>query len=160
MEIKDLQQIINLMKRSELTELEIEEPNLKLRLRREIEAVTHSISGRTQMPFESTEAVALPAPVSHPSPVPAAAAPTVDDKSVAFIKSPMVGTFYRAPSPDSAPFASVGTAVRSESVVCIIEAMKVLNEIHSEVTGTILEVLVENGQAVEYGQPIFKVKLA
>lgn len=59
------------------------------------------------MPFESTEAVALPAPVSHPSPVPAAAAPTVDDKSVAFIKSPMVGTFYRAPSPDSAPFASV-----------------------------------------------------
>jgi len=158
-DIKDLKQIIDLMKRSELTELEIEEPNLKLRLKREShELIVPSIErGRTMVPFETQETASLAAPVSHPSPSHPAPA-HVEEKNVTFIKSPMVGTFYRAASPDSSPFVQIGTTVGTDSVVCIIEAMKVLNEIHSEVTGSIIEVLVENGQAVEYGQPLFKVK--
>ncbi len=75
-----------------------------------------------------------------------------------FIKSPMVGTFYRAASPESKPFADSGTKVVENSVVCIIEAMKIMNEIQAETKGTVVEVLVENGQPVEYGQRLFKVK--
>jgi acetyl-CoA carboxylase biotin carboxyl carrier protein len=84
----------------------------------------------------------------------------VEEKGIELIKSPMVGTFYRAPSPESPVFAEVGTKVTAESVVCIIEAMKVMNEIQSEISGTITEVLVENGDAIEFGQPLFKVKTA
>jgi acetyl-CoA carboxylase biotin carboxyl carrier protein len=91
---------------------------------------------------------------------PAAASAPVEEKGIELIKSPMVGTFYRAPSPESPVFAEVGTKVTAESVVCIIEAMKVMNEIQSEISGTITEVLVENGDAIEFGQPLFKVKTA
>lgn len=76
------------------------------------------------------------------------------------VKSPMVGTFYRAPSPDSKPFVDIGTKIKNESTVCIIEAMKVMNEIQAEVVGTVADILVENGESVEYGQPLFKVKKA
>ncbi len=158
MDIKDLKQIIDLMKRSELTELEIEEANLKLRLRREATGGVFSYIERTDRstgaPFEFPHA---PAGQSAQG---AAAAPAVieDNKNVVFIKSPMVGTFYRASSPESTPFASMGTVIRPESVVCIIEAMKVLNEIHAEISGTVIEMLVENGQSVEFGQPLFKIK--
>ena len=102
------------------------------------------------------EAVAAPvlaaAPAASPTP-----APKADDTAV-YIKSPMVGTFYRAASPESKPFADTGTKVVENSVVCIIEAMKIMNEIQAEAKGTIIEVLVENGQPVEYGQRLFKVK--
>ncbi len=81
-----------------------------------------------------------------------------EDEGVIYVKSPMVGTFYRAATPESKPFAESGTKVTETSVVCIIEAMKIMNEIQAEIKGTILEVLVENGQPVEYGQRIFKVK--
>ena len=85
--------------------------------------------------------------------------PPTEELDVSVIKSPMVGTFYRSASPDSLPFTDVGAKVGSESVVCIIEAMKVMNEIQSEISGTITEILVENGEAVEYGQPLLKLKL-
>ncbi len=94
---------------------------------------------------------AAPAPVAAPAPA-APAADTVE------IKSPMVGTFYRAPSPEAAPFVEVGTAVNEETVVCIIEAMKVMNEIKAEVKGVITEVLLENAKALEFGQPLFRVR--
>jgi acetyl-CoA carboxylase biotin carboxyl carrier protein len=83
---------------------------------------------------------------------------TSADDGLIHINSPIVGTFYRAASPDSDPFADVGSAIEPQDVVCIIEAMKVMNEIKAEISGTITEVLVKNGQAVEYGQPLFKVK--
>lgn len=155
-EIQDLKQIIELMKCSELTELEIEEANLKLRLRRELAsegAVCIERPMKTVV-YEASDMQPHVAPVAHALP---AHAP-VDDKTVSIIKSPMVGTFYRASSPESTPFVSLGASVQSETVVCIIEAMKVLNEIHAEMTGTVLEILVENGQSVEYGQPLFKIK--
>jgi acetyl-CoA carboxylase biotin carboxyl carrier protein len=96
---------------------------------------------------------AAPAPQSAAAPTPPPLAADID-----LIKSPMVGTFYRAPSPDSKPFASEGDKVKPDSPVCIIEAMKVMNEIQSEVSGTIVEVLVSDGEAVEFGKPLFKVK--
>jgi acetyl-CoA carboxylase biotin carboxyl carrier protein len=83
----------------------------------------------------------------------------VDEPGVQVIKSPMVGTFYRAASPDAKPFVAEGAMVTPETVVCIIEAMKLMNEIHAEVKGTVLAALVENGKSVEYGQPLFKVKV-
>jgi hypothetical protein len=104
---------------------------------------------------------AAPAPAAASAPA-AAAAPVAaaDDAGTLYIKSPMVGTFYRSGSPESKPYAENGTKVVENSVVCIIEAMKIMNEIQSEVKGVIVEVLVENGQPVEYGQKLFKVKQA
>ncbi len=100
-----------------------------------------------------------PAPQAHHAPVPQAAAPSTPaavDGPV--IKSPTVGTFYAAPSPGEATFVKVGSVVKSDTVVCVIEAMKVFNQIPAEISGTITEVLVNNGDAVEYGQPLFRVK--
>ncbi|MBC2596318.1 acetyl-CoA carboxylase biotin carboxyl carrier protein [Ruficoccus amylovorans] len=152
MDLKEIKHIIDLMKRSDLTEFEIEEKDLKLRICRE-----------SQKPVMYAPA---PAPVAAPAAPAAAPAPTVsvgpakpkEEPGTQFIKSPMVGTFYRAPGPDSSAFVEVGAEVKADSVVCIIEAMKVMNEIHAEAKGKILEILVENGQSVEYGQPLFKIK--
>lgn len=152
MDIKEIKQIVDLMKRSDLTEFEIEEKDLKLRICRDSGNATY---------FTGPQAYAA-APVSAPSAeatsAPAAPAAAKEEAGVSVIKSPMVGTFYRAASPDSKPFADIGTKVKADSVVCIIEAMKVMNEINAEIAGTIVDILVENGQAVEYGQPLFKVK--
>ncbi len=156
MDLKQIKQIIDLMKRSELTEFAVEEEGFKLKIRR----------GATGLPIVSTGpgsnppfAFAEPAPASTPAPAAAApAAPAGDEAGVTYVKSPMVGTFYRAASPESKPFADVGTKVVENSVVCIIEAMKIMNEIQAETKGTVLEVLVENGQPVEYGQKLFKIK--
>lgn len=140
------------MTQSDLSELELEEEGMKLRLSRK--------NG-----YETPAVVQAP-PQAHPhQPVAAAAAdapqqPAEEEKGVDFIKSPMVGTFYAAPSPESANFVEPGSKVTGDTVVCIIEAMKVMNEIQAEISGTILEPMVENGQAVEYGQPLFKVKTA
>ncbi|MEM8549372.1 MAG: acetyl-CoA carboxylase biotin carboxyl carrier protein, partial [Verrucomicrobiota bacterium] len=113
-------------------------------------------------PVITTAATPVPMPIASAPPAPAAAslapAKAADEPGISIIKSPMVGTFYRAPTPDSSPFIEIGAAVKSESVVCIIEAMKVMNEIQAEQSGTVTEILVENGQAVEFGQPLFKVK--
>lgn len=151
MDLKEIKQIVDLMKRSGLTEFSIEEKDLKLRLCRET---------------EKSFVTAAPAPVQvAPAPAPAAAgasAAAPAEKKAApagpVIKSPMVGTFYRAPSPDSKSFVDVGSVVKADSPVCIIEAMKVMNEIQAEIAGTIAEILVENGEAVEYGQPLFRLK--
>lgn len=154
MDIKEIKQIVDLMKRSDLTEFEIEEDNLKLRIKR------HHPQGEPMV-------APLPPPVSPsaaPAPAQSAAAPAPaapsnsEVKGGEIIKSPMVGTFYRAPNPESPPFVEIGTAVTEESLVCIIEAMKVMNEIQAEKKGKIAEVLVENGQSVEYGQPLFRLE--
>lgn len=150
MDIKLIKQVIDLMQRSELSEFEFEEEGFKLRLSRKNGEVSH------QMVQPIPQMAAAPAAAAAAAPE----APAAEEKGVAMITSPMVGTFYRAPSPDSPMFADVGTSVGPDSVVCIIEAMKVMNEIQSEISGKIIEVLVENGEAVEFGQPLFKVKTA
>lgn len=154
MDLKAIKQVVELMQRSELSEFEIEEEGFKLRLSRK--------QGKTQ--------IINPAPVAaHPvaplNTTPTAAKPDTskaadeEDKNIFVIKSPMVGTFYRAASPESPMFIKMGDPVSADSIVCIIEAMKVMNEIQAETSGTISEILVENGEAVEYGQPLFKVKI-
>ena len=154
MDLKLLQRLIRIMKRGELTELEIDEQEtgLRLRLRRGGEAPS------TQVHLVQGGAVgaAAPAPGPHAGPAAATAAPAASAGHT--ISSPMVGTFYRAPSPDAEPFVRPGTSFDEDSVICIIEAMKVMNEVKAEMRGEIVEILVENGEPVEYGQPLFLVK--
>ncbi|MDQ8187282.1 acetyl-CoA carboxylase biotin carboxyl carrier protein [Pelagicoccus sp. SDUM812002] len=148
MDIKEIKQIVDLMKRSDLTEFSVEEEQFKLRIKRATET-------QAQPQIVSYAAPAPVAPAAT-APVAAAPAPAAEDKST-YITSPMVGTFYSAPSPESPSFAKVGDMVKEDSVVCIIEAMKIMNEIQSEVSGTIAEILVENGQPVEFGQKLFRL---
>ncbi len=148
------------MKRSELSEFALEEEGFKIKIRR----------GQNGHPVVSTGPVSPPnhasADVSPPASSPGAGSPLNPETAQAreeeagftFIKSPMVGTFYRSASPESKAFADIDAKVVENSVVCIIEAMKIMNEIQAEAKGVILEVLVENGQPVEYGQRLFKLK--
>lgn len=167
MDLKQIKQIIELMKRSELTEFAVEEEGFKLKIRRGTNGLPIVSSSRSSnSPFSTIQESATPAlsaaAQSLISTQPTLGAPTsteAESPDIAYIKSPMVGTFYRAASPESKPFADVGTKAVDASVVCIIEAMKIMNEIQAEAKGTILEVLVENGQPVEYGQRLFKIKV-
>lgn len=153
------------MKRSDLTEFAIEEEGFKLKICRGAEGVPVLSNGRipvaVPVPAEAA-AVALPSAAQPPggaSSAAAAPAAVQEEPGITYIKSPMVGTFYRAASPESPSFVEPGAKVEEKTVVCIIEAMKIMNEIQAETKGTLVEVLVENGQPVEYGQRLFKVKV-
>ena len=153
MELKDIKAIIDLMKKNSITEFELEQQDSKIRLKRGLNGGTSTVQQDDSI---SAIPVPLPAPLSAPAVQPASPQPAATGEIE--IKSPMIGTFYRAPSPESANYADVGTEVNPESVVAIIEAMKVMNEIKSEVKGVITQVLIENGKPVEFGQPLFKVR--
>jgi acetyl-CoA carboxylase biotin carboxyl carrier protein len=155
LELKDIKAIIDLMKKNDLAVFKLEKDGFKI----ELEA--HRPPAPLVSAFPGHPVVAATPSPGHPAPAQSAsqaAAPTETEAGGKEIISPMVGTFYRAPSPDSAPYVEVGQAITEETVVCIIEAMKVMNEIKAEVKGTITEVLVENGTAVQFGQPLFRVK--
>ena len=153
------------MKRSDLTEFAVEEEGFKLKIRRGVNGLplVSTTRGSSTTPFpggaESTGQTTAPlAPstgVAQAAIVPAA---EVEEAGIIYVKSPMVGTFYGSPSPESKGFVEKGAKVTETTVVCIIEAMKIMNEIQAELKGTIVEALVENGQPVEYGQRLFKVK--
>lgn len=159
MDLKDIKAIIDLMKKNSISEFELERQDFKIRLKRtngggaggEEGAPPAYIPQMTGMPGVI---VSPQMPATLPSPGPA---PTPPSNEVE-IKSPMVGTFYRAPSPEAANYVEVGTEVGPDTVVCIIEAMKVMNEIKGEVRGVITQVLVENARPVEFGQPLFKIR--
>jgi acetyl-CoA carboxylase biotin carboxyl carrier protein len=158
LDLKQIKQIIELMKRSELSEFAVEEEGFKLKIRRGgngLPIVTSSQSSSLPV-VPAVDATPVNSQLTLPSSVPVALGK--EEADITFIKSPMVGTFYRAPSPESKPFVDSGIKVSATSVVCIIEAMKIMNEIQAEVNGTIIEVLIESGQPVEYGQRLFKVK--
>ena len=158
MELKDIKAIIDLMKKNSITEFELEEKDSKLRLKRGLTGGSAAAQGD-----DSAQMVPMPTmaaiPASSASTQLAAPAPAVNSGEIE-IKSPMIGTFYRSPSPESASYVEVGTQVTAEGVVCIIEAMKVMNEIKAEVKGVITQILVENGKPVEFGQPMFKIRPA
>jgi acetyl-CoA carboxylase biotin carboxyl carrier protein len=165
LDLKQIKLIIDLMKRSDLTEFAVEEEGFKLKIRRGTNGLPLVSSTRgSNSPFppgtESTGQTASPTPpsVGATATQPAVATGEVEEAGIIYIKSPMVGTFYGSPSPESKAFVEKGAKVTETTVVCIIEAMKIMNEIQAELKGTILEALVENGQPVEYGQRIFKVK--
>lgn len=149
------------MKRSELTEFAVEEEGFKLKIRRGTNGLPVVSTGRgSNAPFSTSENQASgPGPSTVSGAAPAVGKDSAQEETgVTFVKSPMVGTFYRAASPESKPYADTGMKVVENSVVCIIEAMKIMNEIQAEAKGTVVEVLVENGQPVEYGQRLFKLK--
>jgi acetyl-CoA carboxylase biotin carboxyl carrier protein len=153
-DLKKVKELIELMKENDLVELEIEAGHDKIMLKRPAPAqptVTH-----IPVPVAPTAAPIAPA-VQQPA-SPETAAEPVTEPGIVEITSPIVGTFYAAPSPDADDYVQVGSNVSSDSIVCIVEAMKVMNEIKAETTGTITEVLCQAGQAVEYGQVLFKVK--
>ena len=161
MDLKQIKQIIDLMKRSELTEFAVEEEGFKLKIRRGANGLPIVSTGRgSNPPFVPADTNPPMAAAQTPTAASLGGTPAApkDEAGVTYIKSPMVGTFYRAASPESKPVADVGTKVVENAVVCIIEAMKIMNEIQAETKGTILETLVENGQPVEYGQRLFKIK--
>ena len=154
MDIKDIKAIIDLMKKNSITEFELERQDSKIRLKR-------GPNGGAPV-IQYDEPVGGGVPVLLPAGVPAAPAgmPPSPATGEIEVKSPMIGTFYRSPSPEAGSYVEIGTEINPESVVCIIEAMKVMNEIKAEVKGIITQVLVENGKPVEFGQPLFKVRPA
>ncbi len=159
-DLQKIQELIEIMKRNELVEIEIGHGDDKIHLKRSQPQSGHGriAAGPTVGPEVSAAppgAVAAEALSAKPQPSPSQ---PQQEEDLVEIKSPIVGTFYVAPSSDSDPFVEIGSAVSSQTVVCIIEAMKVMNEIKAETSGTIAEILVTNGQAVEYGQVLFKVK--
>jgi len=152
MDLRKLKTLIDLVAESGIAELEITEGADKVRIVKSGSApqtshVSHVYAAPTTTPMTAASPAMESAPVAA-----AAAAPVAEGKVV---KSPMVGTFYRSPSPGSPAFAQVGQTVKAGDVICIVEAMKLMNEIPSDVAGTIKEILVENGQPVEFGQPLF-----
>ncbi|MEX0330920.1 MAG: acetyl-CoA carboxylase biotin carboxyl carrier protein [Puniceicoccaceae bacterium] len=157
MDIKEIKSIVDLMKRSGLTEFQLEEEDFKIRICRKSDEVQTIYQATTPAPFPVQAAAATPPPVPQNTP-PAEPAPAAEVDESKLIKSPMVGTFYTSPSPESPPFIKIGDSVSGDTVVCIVEAMKVMNEIKAELKGQIAEILVDNGESVEYGQPLFRLK--
>ncbi|TSA36792.1 MAG: acetyl-CoA carboxylase biotin carboxyl carrier protein [Opitutales bacterium] len=157
MDLNKIKQVVDLMKKSDLSEFEIQDQEFKLRIKRDVPGRVASAASTGPAAAPAAHA---PAPVA-PALAAVAAAPTVAvaDPSIKLITSPMVGTYYATPSPENPNFVTVGSPVKADSVVCIIEAMKVMNEIQSEIAGTIIECLVANGTSVEFGQPLFRVKV-
>ncbi len=154
MDLRKLKTLIDLVAESDISELEVTEGESKVRI---VKSGAASHSQVVMMPA-AAQAPAVAAPAAHAA-APAAAAPAAPAVAEApaghVVKSPMVGTFYRSSAPGSAPFVDVGASVKEGDTLCIIEAMKLLNEIDADATGTIKQILVENGQPVEFGQPLF-----
>jgi len=150
-DIKDIKAIIDLMKKNSVTEFELEKQEFKIRLKR-------GNTGTTAMVYDDSQSVTYATQSAIAAPVSAAPAAALAASSEQEIKSPMIGTFYRAPSPESGNYVEIGTEVNPDTVVCIIEAMKVMNEIKAEARGVITQVLVENAKPVEFGQPLFKIR--
>lgn len=146
MDMDRIKSVIDLMREHELCEFAIEEKDFKLSLKRGSPAMMAAVP-----PMAPTAAPAAAAPAAPPPPA---------EESLTPIPSPLVGTFYRAGSPDADPFVGVGSRVNKDTVVCIIEAMKVMNEIKAETSGVIKKILVENATAVQFGQPMFLIEKA
>jgi len=149
MNLKEIKEILALMNENNLNEIEIERDGLKLKLKKSADGVV--VGSPTHYAIES-----LPSPkAAAPAAAPTASAAADASKNTKDIKSPMVGTFYRSPSPEAESFVEVGQTVEVGQVVCIVEAMKLMNEIKSEVRGKITEVAVQNAEPVEFGQTLF-----
>jgi acetyl-CoA carboxylase biotin carboxyl carrier protein len=162
MEFDDIEKILALVREHELAEFELERDGLKLRVKKsqgpgqpqmQMLMPAPPISHHHQVPSS-------PAATSGPSAPPVSAGPTDDELELAVVKSPIVGTFYRTPEPGAPAFVEVGQRVKKDQVLCIIEAMKLMNEITSEYEGEIISVYVENGKPVQYGERLFAIKTA
>ena len=144
MELEELKGLIELLKDTDITELQIEKEGAKVKIKRE-KYITSIEMPRTAAREERIIEAAIPTPAE-------------DTQRLVTITAPIVGTFYRSPSPDAQVFVEIGSKVRKRQVICIIEAMKLMNEIECEIDGTVARILVENGQPVEYGEPLFLIE--
>ena len=151
MDLRKLKKLIDLVEESGISELELTEGEEKVRISRNLPNAHAGMQFAPQY-IQAAPAPQAAAPAAAPAVAEAAAAPVIEGHVV---KSPMVGTFYRSPSPDAKPFVEIGSSITAGSTLCIIEAMKLLNEIEADHTGVIKAILVENGQPVEYGEPLF-----
>jgi acetyl-CoA carboxylase biotin carboxyl carrier protein len=167
MDLKEIQELIKFVARSGATEVELEMDNMKISIKSpgkkgkggEVETIIQQIpvAQPAVMPAMPAAAPApAPAPAAAPA-APAAEAPAEDDSKFITVKSPMIGTFYRKPSPDKDCFVNIGDEIKPGDVLCVVEAMKLFNEIESEVSGKIVKVLVDDASPVEYDQPLFLV---
>jgi acetyl-CoA carboxylase biotin carboxyl carrier protein len=148
LDLDQLRELIRLLDESNLTEIEVEHDDDRIRVRRDPAPVVGAAASQSAAPAMAAT------PTDHPKvPVPA-------DDDGAYVTSPFVGTFYRAPSPEGDPFVDVGDSIVPSQVLCIVEAMKLMNEIEAEVAGTIVEILVENGKPVEYGDRLFRIEIS
>src|SRR6185369_15977451 len=148
--LEELRELIDLLRENGLAELELENEGFRVRLRRESERTE---SSPASVPQHDPAPAPAPSGPAHPGTQATTAA--AQDQDLHIIQSPIVGTFYRSPSPTAESFVKIGSNVEPDSVVCIIEAMKLMNEIQAETSGEVVKIYVENGQPVEYGQPLF-----
>ncbi|WP_042355091.1 acetyl-CoA carboxylase biotin carboxyl carrier protein [Bacillus rubiinfantis] len=164
LKVQEIRELIKLVDQSSIDEFVYENEGAKIKMKKTgnvtisaVQPVSQSVA--VQAPSTPVEAPVVAAPVQPKQEVPAAEPVSeTETANLHKITSPMVGTFYASPSPDAGPYVTSGSKVTKESIVCIVEAMKLFNEIEAEVNGEIVEVLVKNGQLVEYGQPLFLVK--
>ncbi|OQA56355.1 MAG: Biotin carboxyl carrier protein of acetyl-CoA carboxylase [Candidatus Omnitrophica bacterium ADurb.Bin277] len=154
MNVKEIKELLELMAEHNVSEIEIEKENMKVKLRKVLGGKI--IADQVQAVPAVMPAMSMPAPQAAA----VSAAVPVAEEGIVIVRSPMVGTFYAAPAPDQPPYVSTGKSVKEGDVLCIVEAMKLMNEIKSETGGTVVEILVRNGQTVEYDQPIMKIKKA
>jgi acetyl-CoA carboxylase biotin carboxyl carrier protein len=149
LDLKELNRLLRLLEKRDVSEFEFEDDKIRIRLVRG--------GPRAQGVWTAPAAGAGPAPAPAAAPPPAA---HEGDENVVYVTSPFVGTFYRSPSPDAPPFVEAGSVIREGQALCIVEAMKLMNEIEADCAGTVIEILAENGKPVEFGQKLFKVRKA
>jgi acetyl-CoA carboxylase biotin carboxyl carrier protein len=157
MDLDQIKQILDLVREHELSEFEIEHEGLRLKIRKDANG-TPIVSAHGHASPPAVSAAPAPGPVTASAGPASPAAEASDEIELAVVKSPIVGTFYRSPEPGAASFVDVGSTVKKGDVLCIIEAMKLMNEIDSEYDGEIVNVYIENGQAVQYGERLFAIR--
>ncbi len=164
MEMKQIQELVKLINKSNISELSLEEGDFKITIKQaqtisETQFVAYQAPMPQMMPAAAAQAPAIAAPQAAPAASAPVAAPAASDKTIT-IKSPMIGTFYRSSAPDKPAFVSVGDEIKAGQVLCIVEAMKLFNEIESDISGRIVKVLIDDASPVEYDQPLFLVEPA
>ncbi len=165
LKIGEIRELIRLLDETSIAELKLEQDDMKLHLKKADTSV--AFAPPVAAPIPTVQPAAPMHQTIQQTPieptattVPPVAQDELDEKMFRLIKSPMVGTFYRSSSPDVPPYVDLGVAVEPKTIVCIVEAMKLMNEIEAEISGEVVDVLAENGQLVEYGQPLFRIRLA
>lgn len=157
MDLKEIQNLIKFVSNSGVAEVKLETGDVKITIRTTLEGNTPDITYVQQAPVQQLAAAPAPAPVAAAPAAPAAPAASDDNSKYVTIKSPMIGTFYRKPAPDKPTFVEVGSSIGKGDVLCVVEAMKLFNEIESEISGKIVKILVDDMSPVEFDQPLFLV---
>ena len=161
MDLNYIKKLVKLVADSGVDEIELEEEGKRIRIAKH--QALHPVAPAA---LPATQDLVVPVQANPtgtlvlPQPIPVSSPPTESEKRLHEVKSPIVGTFYRAPAPDASPFVQIGTLVETGAVLCIVEAMKLMNEIESDISGKVVKILAENGQPVEYGQPLFLIEPA